>query len=61
MPHDIIEIDSDSDVPVSRPPKPVQRTVVPDIRRGVTDGSDIAWDTLDDGWVDRIMKEGRER
>jgi hypothetical protein len=55
MAHEVIEIDSDSDGGVVVTGKGKSTAVV------VGDGSDIAWDTLDDGWVDRIMKEGRER
>ena len=60
MAHDIIEIDSDSDVPTSNArAKTVNKG---NVNVGsAADGSDIVWDTLDDGWVDRIMKEGRER
>lgn len=53
MPHHVIEIDSDSDSDV---PPPNTRTGT----ANAADGSDIVWDTLDDGWVDRIIKEGRD-
>ncbi|GHJ88659.1 hypothetical protein NliqN6_5060 [Naganishia liquefaciens] len=61
MPHDIIEIHSDSDSDSdsdSRSHAPAKTATVN--AASTADASDVVWDTLDDGWVDRIIKEGRD-
>ncbi|KAJ9097729.1 hypothetical protein QFC21_004767 [Naganishia friedmannii] len=67
MPQEYIEIDSGSDDGLSanksRPPllPPAKNTTRFTAVAAVSSSfgsNDIAWDTLDDGWIDKILKEG---
>lgn len=65
MPQEYIEIDSDSDDglsanksrPVPPPSKNATFTAVAAVSSSFG-SNDIAWDTLDDGWIDKILREG---
>jgi len=66
MPQEYIEIDSDSDDGLrtgkARPAPPQAKTATRFTAVAAVSSSfgsnDIAWDTLDDGWIDKILKEG---